>query len=65
MELVVKGMTCGHCEAAVRRAVVEIDPDAQVQIDRGTESVIVQSTATAEAVAQAIRAGGYEATPRA
>lgn len=65
MELVVKGMTCGHCEAAVRRAIVEIDPGARVQIDRGTETVIVQSAATAETVAQAIRAGGYEATPRA
>ncbi len=62
MELVVKGMTCGHCEAAVRRAVTEIDADAVVQIDRAAESVIVESTASPEALAEAIRAEGYDAT---
>lgn len=65
MELAVKGMTCGHCEAAVRRAVASVDAAAEVQIDRAAGSVTVRSAATAEAVAQAIRAEGYDAHPRA
>jgi len=28
----VSGMTCGHCEASVRRAIGELDPQAVVQI---------------------------------
>ena len=34
MELVVKGMTCGHCEAAVQRAVKRVAPRAEVLIER-------------------------------
>ena len=30
----VTGMTCGHCEMAVRRAVKSVDPQAEIKIDR-------------------------------
>jgi copper chaperone CopZ len=30
----VTGMTCGHCEKAVTRALQQVDPQAQVVIDR-------------------------------
>ncbi len=55
----VQGMTCGHCEKAVRQALLATDPDAHVQIDRSTGDVRVQSTATRDALAGAIRAEGY------
>ena len=35
----VQGMTCGHCERAVTRAVLQIDPQAQVKIDRAANRV--------------------------
>ena len=55
----VQGMTCGHCERAVTRAVLQIDPQAQVRIDRANNHVEVQSTQPREAVAKAIAEEGY------
>ena len=57
----VTGMTCGHCEAAVTRAIRRLDPEAQVRIDRGHNRVEVDtSRLTREALASAIREDGYE-----
>ena len=55
----VQGMTCGHCERAVTRAVLQIDPQAQVKIDHAANRVEVQSTQPREAVAKAIAEEGY------
>ncbi|MBT9513886.1 MAG: heavy-metal-associated domain-containing protein [Acidovorax sp.] len=55
----VQGMTCGHCERAVIQAVQQIDPDAQVRIDRASGQVDVDSTAPREALAAAIAEEGY------
>ena len=56
----VQGMTCGHCERAVTRAVLQIDPQAQVQIDRAANRVEVHSTQPRAALAQAIAEEGYQ-----
>ena len=55
----VTGMTCGHCEKAVVRAVQQLDPQAQVKADRSQNLVEVESTQPREALAQAIREEGY------
>ena len=55
----VTGMTCGHCEKAVTRALQAVDPHAQVQIDRVQNRVQVESTQSRAALAQAIAAEGY------
>ncbi|RUP25797.1 MAG: copper chaperone [Curvibacter sp.] len=55
----VQGMTCGHCERAVTQAVKAIDPQAQVQIDRPTGKVTVQSDQAREPLAAAIAEEGY------
>jgi copper chaperone len=55
----VTGMTCGHCEKAVTRAVLQADPQATVQIDRAQNRVEVQSDQAREALAQAIADEGY------
>ncbi len=60
MELTVTGMTCGHCEAAVRRAVQAVAPQAGVTIDRAAGWVAITGAEEAEAVIRAIRAEGYE-----
>ncbi len=57
--LTVQGMTCGHCEKAVTQAIRQLDPQAQVVIDRGQKRVEVDTTQTQEALAQAIREEGY------
>ncbi|MEI8326522.1 MAG: heavy-metal-associated domain-containing protein [Betaproteobacteria bacterium] len=55
----VTGMTCGHCEKAVTRAVKQVDPQAEVQIDRSSGRVDVQSEQPRETLARAIAEEGY------
>lgn len=56
----VKGMTCGHCEKAVTSAIRQLDPQAQVRIDRTSNRVEVDTTQAREALAKAIREEGYQ-----
>ncbi|MBV2164174.1 MAG: heavy-metal-associated domain-containing protein [Comamonas sp.] len=56
----VTGMTCGHCERAVQQALLAVDAQARVQIDRPANRVVVQSdSASREALAAAIAEEGY------
>lgn len=55
----VTGMTCGHCEKAVTRALQRIDPQAEVRIDRSQNRVEVRSEQPRERLAQAIADEGY------
>ena len=58
--LTVTGMTCGHCDKAVTRAIKQRDAQAEVRIDRAANLVVVQSDQTAQALADAIKEEGYE-----
>ena len=55
----VTGMTCGHCEQAVTRALKQLDSGAQIQIDRAQNLVQVQSSQPRAALAAAIQDAGY------
>jgi copper chaperone len=55
----VTGMTCGHCEKSVTRALKQLDPQAEVKIDRSQNRVEVQSEQPREALARAIAEEGY------
>lgn len=55
----VQGMTCGHCERAVRQAVKAVDPNAEVKVDLGAKRVEVESDQLREVIANAIRDEGY------
>ena len=55
----VQGMTCGHCEKAVTRALKQLDPQAEVKIDRVANKVEVDSGQTRDALAKAIADEGY------
>jgi copper chaperone len=55
----VSGMTCGHCEKAVARAVKQVDPQAEVKIDRSSGKVEVTSGQARELLAKAIADEGY------
>ena len=56
---IVEGMTCGHCEKAVTKAVLALDAQAKVVIDRTHNTVQVASEKPREALAQAIVDEGY------
>ena len=55
----VEGMTCGHCEKAVTKALLSLDTQAKVVIDRTHNTVQVDSEKPREALAQAIVDEGY------
>ncbi len=59
MELQVSGMTCGHCEQAVKRAVQRVDPGATVTVDRAAGRVSVASDSDAGEIRKAIEDEGY------
>ncbi len=56
----VQGMTCGHCEMAVKKAIVRLDPEAKVEIDRTSGKVDVHSNKSREDIAHAIAEEGYQ-----
>ena len=55
----VGGMTCGHCEKAVTKALMTLDPQAQITIDRSQNKVQVASELPREKLMQAIANEGY------
>ena len=58
----VQGMTCGHCEKAVTKALMALDPQARVVVDRSHDRVEVESQLEREALAKAIVDEGYAVT---
>lgn len=58
-ELVVDGMSCGHCVGRVTKAVQGVDEAAKVTIDLPTRKVSVDSKAELASIAAAIDAAGY------
>ena len=55
----VTGMTCGHCEMAVKRAIKEIDPLAEITVERAANRVTVESDKDRQAIVKAITEEGY------
>jgi copper chaperone len=58
----VTGMTCGHCEKSVKQAILALDPQAQVVIDRSQNRVEVESDQAREKIAESIAEEGYTVT---
>ena len=58
--LEVRGMTCGHCEKAVTAAIRQLDPTAEIKIDRSANRVEVNTEQPRDALAAAIREEGYQ-----
>lgn len=61
-EFQVTGMSCGHCEATVRRHVSQIEGVEAVAVSAADGRLVVTSAAdTDEAVIAAVDEAGYEA----
>lgn len=56
----VPDMNCGHCTAAIEKAIKSIDSTATVECDLDTKTVAVESSLSERAVSEAIREAGYE-----
>jgi copper chaperone len=64
IELKVTGMTCGHCEAAVNKALAAVPGVARVvKVNRDEERVVVEGNAEVQALIAAIEEEGYTAEP--
>ena len=59
--LQVSGMTCGHCEMAVKRAILAVDPQAKIEIDRTKDAVRIQSERDVASLLAAVTQEGYRA----
>ena len=63
MKFNVSGMTCGHCAQRITDAIGSVDPGAAVKVDVAGGTVIVNSGAPTDRIAEAIQAEGYEVVP--
>jgi len=61
-KLNVPDMSCGHCKAAIEKAVAGVDAKASVSVDLDNRTVSITSTINDAALIDALKAGGYEAT---
>ena len=64
LNLIVTGMTCGHCEKAVKQAIKDVDANATIEIKRTENLVIVDTAETTETIVAAITAEGYPASQK-
>ncbi len=63
VEFKVDGMTCGHCVAAVGKAVRAVPGVHDVAVDLGQGSVRVTGNPDVQAVRAAIAGEGYQVQP--
>jgi copper chaperone len=64
IELKVTGMTCGHCENAVNKALAGVPGVTRVvKVSRAEERVEVEGDADLRALIDAIEEEGYSAEP--
>ncbi|MEU3956187.1 heavy-metal-associated domain-containing protein [Streptomyces achromogenes] len=63
----VTGMTCGHCEAAVTKAVSGVDGVLSVEVDvkTGRVTVLAEDNPDDALIARAVDEAGYALTGRA
>lgn len=62
MEFSVPDMSCGHCRAAIEKAVKAADPAAKLEFDMGDRKVRVDSALGVSALSAAIKDAGYDST---
>ncbi|WP_270998495.1 CopZ family metallochaperone [Listeria seeligeri] len=63
LTLKIEGMTCGHCEARVTKALAEVDgvTDAKVSLEEGTATVEFETgKVTEDSLIDAVEDAGYE-----
>ncbi len=62
MKLKIDGMTCGHCVAAVRDALTDVDGVVQViDVSRADGTAEIEGNPDSDALVAAVEAEGYTA----
>ncbi|CUH98375.1 heavy-metal-associated domain-containing protein [Leisingera aquaemixtae] len=55
----INDMSCGHCKAAIEKAVTNLDSSATLEFDMGARKVRIESKAARESIQAALKAEGY------
>ncbi len=61
-KLNIPDMSCGHCKAAIEKAVTAMDASARLTFDMDARTVDVESGASLDRILAALKAEGYDAT---
>lgn len=59
LEFKLPDMSCGHCASTVTKACSLVDPDARVDVDLTSKTVIIDSSEERQAFADALTEAGY------
>lgn len=62
VQLHITGMSCGHCVAAVTKALKSVPGTQEAQVDLASGSATVQGSAPPEALVKAVADEGYGVT---
>jgi copper chaperone len=60
LTVLVPGMTCGHCEGAIKSEVGKVTGVTEVQVDLATKHVTVVGSDDLAAITEAIDEAGFE-----
>lgn len=63
MDLTIPEMSCGHCKAAIEKAVISHDPGAILAFDLAGRHLSVQSTLPLAEVQALLLKAGYASEP--
>lgn len=61
VHLNIEGMTCGHCTAAVEKALKSVEGVEQVEVSLEPGKAVVKGSADPDSLIQAVVEEGYEA----
>ncbi|GAA5533528.1 CopZ family metallochaperone [Deinococcus aluminii] len=61
IELNITGMTCGHCQAGVTKALKSVPGVTDAQVDLNTGKAVVQGNAEPQQLVEAVVEEGYGA----
>lgn len=59
----ITGMTCGHCQTAVKNALEGVDGVKKADVDLNSGVATVQGDADVKALVSAVEEEGYQAAP--
>ena len=62
-ELKITGMTCGHCQQAVKGALESVEGVQTADVDLATGTAQVEGNADVNTLVAAVEEEGYQATP--
>ncbi|MBX3143955.1 MAG: heavy-metal-associated domain-containing protein [Trueperaceae bacterium] len=63
MELKIDGMSCSHCQAAVKGALASVAGVQAVEVDLGAGLAKIEGSADLGALIRAVEEEGYRASP--